>query len=44
MVEQDVDGIVAKEDRTFGRIMRGPAHKEAVQAFLEKREPRFNQV
>ncbi len=42
MVEQDVDAIVAEEDRAFARVMRGPAHKEAVRAFLEKREPQFN--
>jgi enoyl-CoA hydratase/carnithine racemase len=44
MVEQDVDKLVAEENRTFGRIQRGPAHKEAVRAFLEKRQPVFNQA
>lgn len=31
-----------------GRVLlaaqRGPAHKEAVRSFIEKREPRFNQA
>jgi enoyl-CoA hydratase/carnithine racemase len=44
MVEQDVEGLVAEENRTFGRVMRGPAHKEAVRAFLEKRQPEFNRM
>jgi enoyl-CoA hydratase/carnithine racemase len=43
MVEQDIDKVVAEEDRTFYRIQKGPAHKEAVRAFIEKREPQFNQ-
>lgn len=42
MVEQDVDAVVAEENRTFARVQRGPAHKEAVRAFLEKRQPEFN--
>jgi enoyl-CoA hydratase/carnithine racemase len=44
MVEQDIDAVVKDEDRTFVRIQKGPAHKEAVRAFIEKREPRFNQA
>jgi enoyl-CoA hydratase/carnithine racemase len=44
MVEQDIDRVVAEENRVFARIQKGPAHKEAVRAFIEKREPRFNQV
>ncbi len=42
MVEQDIDAVVAEEDRTLLAVQRGPAHKEAVRSFLEKREPRFN--
>ncbi|HUF54002.1 MAG TPA: enoyl-CoA hydratase-related protein [Dehalococcoidia bacterium] len=43
MVAQDVDAVVAEENRTFARAQKGPAHKEAVRAFIEKREPQFNQ-
>jgi enoyl-CoA hydratase/carnithine racemase len=42
MVEQDVDAIVQEENRTFYHASKGPAHKEAVRAFLEKRQPSFN--
>jgi len=42
MVEQDVDKVVAEENRAFYRASKGPAHKEAVRAFLEKRQPEFN--
>ncbi len=42
MVEQDVDAIVREENRTFYKASKGPAHKEAVRAFLEKRKPEFN--
>ncbi len=44
MVEQDIDKVVADENRTLLAAQRGPAHKEAVRSFLEKREPRFNQA
>ncbi len=44
MVEQDIDAVVAEENRTFARIQKGPAHKEFVRAFIEKREPHFNQA
>ena len=44
MVEQDVDAVVAEENRTFAHIQKGPAHKEFVRAFIEKREPHFNQA
>jgi enoyl-CoA hydratase/carnithine racemase len=43
MVETDIDAVVKDEDRTLTRVQKGPAHKEAVRAFIEKREPRFNQ-
>jgi enoyl-CoA hydratase/carnithine racemase len=42
MVEQDIDAVVADEDRAIIASYRGGAHKEAVRAFLEKRQPRFN--
>jgi enoyl-CoA hydratase/carnithine racemase len=42
MVEQDIDGVVADEDRAIISSYKGPAHKEAVRAFLEKRQPKFN--
>lgn len=42
MVEQDIDKIVAEENRTFARSQKGAAHKEAARAFIEKREPQFN--
>ena len=44
MVEQDIDAVVKDENRTFYRIQKSPAHKEAVCAFIEKREPKFNEV
>ena len=44
MVEQDIDAVVAEENRTLVRVQKGPAHKEFVRAFIEKREPRFNQA
>ena len=44
MVEQDIDAVVAEENRTFARIQPGPAHKEFVRSFIEKREPHFNQA
>jgi enoyl-CoA hydratase/carnithine racemase len=43
MVEQDVDKVVAEENRTIVRSYTRPAHKEAVRSFLEKRKPQFNQ-
>jgi enoyl-CoA hydratase/carnithine racemase len=42
MVAQDIDAVVADEDRAIINSYKGPAHKEAVRAFLEKRQPRFN--
>jgi enoyl-CoA hydratase/carnithine racemase len=44
MVEQDIDKLVAEEDRTIVASYKRPAHKEAVRAFLEKRQPTFNEV
>jgi 2-(1,2-epoxy-1,2-dihydrophenyl)acetyl-CoA isomerase len=44
MVEQDVDHLLRYEGTTFARAAEGPAHKEAIRAFTEKREPKFNQA
>jgi 2-(1,2-epoxy-1,2-dihydrophenyl)acetyl-CoA isomerase len=43
MVEQDIDKVVAEENRQIVANYTGAAHKEAVRSFLEKRQPRFNQ-
>ncbi|MEX0681844.1 MAG: enoyl-CoA hydratase-related protein [Dehalococcoidia bacterium] len=43
MVEPDIDAVVGAEDRAITTSYSRPAHKEAVNAFIEKREPRFNQ-
>ncbi len=42
MVEQDIDAVVADEDRAIISSYKGAAHKEAVRAFLEKRPAQFN--
>jgi enoyl-CoA hydratase/carnithine racemase len=42
MVEQDIDKLVREENRTIVASYQRPAHKEAVRAFLEKRDPEFN--
>ena len=42
MVEQDIDAVVRDENRTIVKSYTGAAHKEAVRAFLEKRQPQFN--
>jgi hypothetical protein len=42
MVQPDIDAVVAEENRSIVRAYKGTAHKEAVTAFLEKRQPRFN--
>ena len=43
MVAQDIDAVVQEENKAIARAYTGTAHKEAVQSFLEKRSPRFNQ-
>jgi len=43
MVQPDIDAVVAEENRNIVQSYKGAAHKEAVTAFLEKRQPRFNQ-
>jgi 2-(1,2-epoxy-1,2-dihydrophenyl)acetyl-CoA isomerase len=42
MVQPNIDSVVAEENRNIVQAYKGPAHKEAVTAFLEKRTPRFN--
>jgi enoyl-CoA hydratase/carnithine racemase len=43
MVAQDIDAVVREENKAITRNYTGAAHKEAVRAFLEKRQPQFNQ-
>jgi enoyl-CoA hydratase/carnithine racemase len=43
MVEQNIDAVVKEENKAITRAYTGTAHKEAVRAFLEKRQPQFNQ-
>lgn len=42
MVQPDIDAVVGEENRNIVRAYKGPAHKEAVTAFLDKRQPKFN--
>ncbi len=42
MVEQDVDKFIRYEGKTFAEMTVGPAHKEAIRAFTEKRAPNFH--
>jgi enoyl-CoA hydratase/carnithine racemase len=42
MVEQDLDNVVKVEGKTIYGMYSTPGHKEAIRAFIEKREPRFN--
>ena len=41
--EADLRRVVTVESYSIRELQRGPDHREAVQAFVEKREPRFNQ-
>ena len=43
MVEQDNEAVVAREGAAIYEQYESANHKEAVRAFIEKREPRFNQ-
>jgi len=43
MVEQDNETVVRREGAAIYAQYESPNHKEAVRAFIEKREPRFNQ-
>lgn len=40
--ETSLDSVIAREGREFNEAMARPAFKEAVTAFLEKRQPIFN--
>ena len=42
MVRSNIDKTVRDENKTIVRAYSGASHKEAVTAFLEKREPTFN--
>jgi len=41
--EADLRRVVTMEGYSIRELQRGPDHREAVQAFIEKREPLFNQ-
>lgn len=41
--EQDLRRVVTQEQSAIRELSSMPGHREAVTAFLEKREPRFNQ-
>jgi 2-(1,2-epoxy-1,2-dihydrophenyl)acetyl-CoA isomerase len=43
MVEQDREAVRRREGAVITRQYESPNHKEAVRAFLEKRQPKFNQ-
>ena len=40
--ESDLDTVMERETFRIGMARQAPAHAEAVQAFMEKREPEFN--
>jgi enoyl-CoA hydratase/carnithine racemase len=42
MVEQDIDKLLKYEGTNFVRSTEGPAHKEAIRAYVGKRDPRFH--
>jgi 2-(1,2-epoxy-1,2-dihydrophenyl)acetyl-CoA isomerase len=43
MVEQDLDSVVRFEGKTIYGMYSTAGHKEAIRAFIEKRQPVFNQ-
>jgi 2-(1,2-epoxy-1,2-dihydrophenyl)acetyl-CoA isomerase len=43
MVEQDIETVVRREGAAITKQYESTGHKEAIRAFIEKREPRFNQ-
>lgn len=43
MAETDTTAVVRREGAAIMKAYESPGHKEAVRAFAEKREPRFNQ-
>ena len=44
LTETELAEVWKREDREFAAAMERPAFKEAVKAFLEKREPQFNRA
>jgi enoyl-CoA hydratase/carnithine racemase len=42
MVEQDLDAVVKFEGKTIYGMYSTAGHKEAIRAFIEKRQPVFN--
>jgi len=43
MVELDKDAVVRREGAAITKQYESAGHKEAIRAFIEKRQPRFNQ-
>jgi hypothetical protein len=43
MVEQDLATVVRREGEVIVKQYQSAGHKEAIRAFIEKREPVFNQ-
>jgi enoyl-CoA hydratase/carnithine racemase len=43
MVEEDIEDVLKYEGKRFARAAEGPAHKEAIRAYMEKREARFHE-
>jgi enoyl-CoA hydratase/carnithine racemase len=43
MVEQDVQDVIKYEGKAIYKQYSSAGHKEAIRAFIEKREPKFNQ-
>lgn len=44
LTEPDLKEVLKRENSEFAAAMQRPAFKEAVKAFLEKRQPEFNRV
>ena len=44
LTETDLKEVLKRENSEFAAAMQRPAFKEAVKAFLEKRQPEFNRV
>lgn len=42
MVEEDIESVQKYEGKTIVAMYSTPGHKEAIRAFIEKREPKFN--
>jgi enoyl-CoA hydratase/carnithine racemase len=43
MIEQDREAVVRREGAVIQKQYESAGHKEAIRAFVEKREPRFNE-